>query len=154
MKLQFLCAPVCLAASLALLSPCAFAQDEADRAKLNGSWQAQEQGATQAAWTIQPQGSSLRVTNSEGDRTVAEFVCELAKQCDAKDAGKKVKVMFYFNGAKLVMMETRGEEVVKRRFGFGDAADVLEVEMIPVAPAGKTETTHFKRVQAVAAAKP
>jgi hypothetical protein len=154
MKLYFVCAPVCFAAAVAMLAPRASAQDEADRAKLNGSWQVKEQGATPAVWTIQPQGESMRVTNSEGDHTVAEFVCELAKQCDAKDAGKKVKVMFYFNGAKLVMMETKGDEVVKRRFGFGDAPDVMELDMIPVAPAGKTETTHFTRVQAVAASKP
>lgn len=154
MKLHFVCASVGIAAALAMLTPLAFAQDETERAKLNGSWQAKEQGATQAVWTIQPQGENMRVTSSEGDRTVAEFVCQLAKQCDAKDAGKKVKVMFYFNGAKLVMMETRGEEVVKRLFGPGDAADALDVEMIPVAPAGKSETTHYTRVQTVATTKP
>ncbi len=154
MKLGLLCAPVCIAASLAMLAPLAFAQDDAERAKLNGSWQAKEQGATQAVWTIQPQGQNMRVTSAEGDHTVAEFVCQLAKECEAKDAGKKVKVMFYFNGAKLVMMETKGDEIVKRLFGPGDAADVMELEMIPMSPAGKSETTHFTRVQAVATSKP
>jgi hypothetical protein len=154
MKLHFVCALVGMAASVGMISPLAFAQDEAVRAKLNGSWQAKEQGATQAVWTIQPQGEGLHITTSDGTRTVAEFVCQFAKECEAKDAGKKVKVMFYFNGPKLVMMETRGDEIVKRRFGFGDAADVMEVEMIPVTPAGKSETTHFTRVQTVAASKP
>jgi hypothetical protein len=83
-------------------------------------------------------------------------VCSLGKECEVKDAGRKVKVTLFFNGPKLVVLETRGDEVVKKRFGAVETGDTLELEVIPVAPDGKTETVHFKRVPnapAVAAAK-
>lgn len=142
---------LCVAAALAMSVPAAFGEDDADRAKLTGAWQ--EQGS-QAVWTIEQTSSGMHVTNSEGTHKIAEFMCGLAKECEAKDAGKKVTVTLYFNGGKLVMMETRGEQVVKRRFGFGDSPDVLELEMIPVNPEGKPETTHCTRVQSAAVSKP
>jgi hypothetical protein len=138
-------------AALAISVPAAFGEDGADRAKLTGAWQ--EQGS-QAVWTIEQTSSGMHVTNSEGARKIAEFNCDLAKECEAKDAGKKVKVTLYFNGGKLVVMETRGDQVVKRRFGFGDAPDVLELEMIPVTPEGKAETMHCTRVQSASVTKP
>jgi hypothetical protein len=128
----------------------ATAQDTADRAKLNGAWQPEGAGAAQGIWTIEETASGMRLTNSQGEKKVAEFVCDFAKDCEAKDAGKKVKIYLYFNGPKLVVMETRGDQVMKRRFGFGETADVMELELIPVTPAGKTETVHFTRVQSAA----
>lgn len=144
MKIQTVCAVMLLAGTVA------FAQD-ADRAKLYGAWQAQEQGSA-GVWTIEEQGAGLHLTNSQGDRKVSEFVCDLGKECEVKDAGKKVKVTLYFNGPKLVIMETRGEEVLKRRFGIAATGDVLELENIPVSPSGKTEMIHFTRLQTTAAA--
>jgi hypothetical protein len=70
-----------------------------------------------------------------------------------KDAGRHAKVTFYFNGAKLVQLETRGSKVVKRRFSVDDQGDSMEVEEIPVVPEGKTVIEQFKRVQASAAQK-
>ncbi len=148
MKLQILCAMGCVA----MLSPIGFAQDDEARAKLNGSWQEQG-GAAPAVWTIEQQGSTgLHITNSQGDKKIAEFICQFAKECEARDAGKKVKIMFYFNGPKLVLMETKGEIVTKMRFGFGDAAEVMELETIPVAPSGSAQTAHYTRVSATATA--
>jgi hypothetical protein len=132
----------------------AFAEDEAERAKLNGAWQAQESGVTQAVWNIQQTATGMRVVSSQGEKKIVEFVCDFGKDCDAKDAGKKVKVTLYFNGPKLVVMERRGDEVVKLRFGFADAADVMELETLPVAPAGPALTAHFTRLQTASAAKP
>ncbi len=142
-----------VAALLVTTGSTAFAQDDAERAKLNGAWQAQEAGATQPVWNIQQTATGMRVVSSQGDKKIVEFVCDFAKECEAKDAGKKVKVTLYFNGPKLVVMETRGEQVVKLRFGFGDTADVMELETLPVAPAGPTQTAHFTRLQ-TASAKP
>lgn len=136
--------------------PVLFAEDSDDRAKLTGAWQEQTASAAHAVWTFEEQGPAMHVTNSQGDKKVVEFLCGLGKECEAKDAGKKVKVTVYFNGAKLVIMETRGDQVFKRRFGVGPAGDILEVEMIPVSPEGKPETVHFTRLQtaSAAAAKP
>ncbi len=139
-------------AVLLLAGTVAFAQD-AERGKLYGAWQAQEQGSDAGVWTIQEQGSGLRLTNSQGDRKISEIVCDLGKECEVKDAGKKVKITMYFNGPKLVIMETRGEEVLKRRFGIAATGDVLELENIPISPSGKTETIRFTRAAATTAVK-
>ncbi len=145
-----LCTAACMLVSLGMISLPALAQDSADRAKLNGAWQPQGAGAASGVWFIEETAGGMRVTNSQGEKKVAEFVCDFAKECEAKDAGKKVKITLYFNGAKLVLMETKGDQVLKRRFGFGETADVMELELIPVAPAGKTETIHFTRAQTAA----
>jgi hypothetical protein len=53
----------------------------------------------------------------------------------------------WFNGPKLVELETKGKEVVKRRFAVAGEGDTLEIEVIPIEPAGKTETLRFRRLQ-------
>jgi hypothetical protein len=50
----------------------------------------------------------------------------------------------------LVELETTGSEVVKRRFKVTGDRDTMDLETIAIAPAAKDETTHFKRVSAVA----
>ena len=136
--------------AVALGATACLAQDSVDREKLMGSWEA-GQSDTHSVWTLETQGASLHLTNSLADKKLTEFTCELGKECEVKDAGRKVKVTMYFNGPKIVVMETRGEEVFKRRFGVAETGNVLEVEIIPVVPDGKAETTKFTRVQTVAA---
>src|SRR5579862_423659 len=129
------------------LGSIAFADDTTERAKLTGTWQAQEgAGAAKSVWIFDSQGDAMHITNSQGDKKIAEFACNLGKECEVKDAGRKVKVTLYFNGPKLVVLETRGEEVVKKRFGVTETGDILELEVIPVGP-GKAETLHFTRLQ-------
>jgi hypothetical protein len=126
----------------AFFSSIALAEDSAERAKLAGTWQ----GEANAVWILESQGDAFHITNSQGDKKIVEFACTLGKECEAKDAGRKVKVTLFYNGPKLVVLKTRGEEVVKLRFGAAEAGDTLELEVIPVSPNGKTETTHFKRL--------
>jgi hypothetical protein len=137
----------------AFLGSIAFADDATERAKLNGTWQSQggSGGAVNAVWTLDSQGDAFHITNSLGDKKIAEFACSLGKECEVKDAGRKVKVTLFFNGPKLVLLKTRGEEVVKLRFGAVETGDALELEVIPVSPDGKTETLHLKRLPSVAA---
>jgi len=145
MKLKSICLMAFVATTAAL------AQDEAQRAKLAGSWQAADQSAV---WTFEDLRYSMHVTNLQGDRKIAEYTCDLGQECEVKDAGKKVKVTLYFNGPNLVVMETRGGTTFKRRFGVEEKSDVLEMENIPIQPTGKTETVRFTRLQsAVGAAK-
>ena len=141
-----------LSVAVLLTAPALFADDSADRAKLNGAWQSQDEA--HAVWTLEEQGAAIHISNSQGDKKLSEFVCNLGVECEIKEAGRKVKVTVYFNGPKLVVFETRGEEVFKRRFGMATAGDVLELETIPVVPDGKTETVHFTRLQTAAAQKP
>ena len=77
----------------------------------------------------------------------------MGKECGVKDAGRRAKVSMYFNGPKLVEMETgaKGTPVVKRRFSIAADGDTMDLETIPLVPAGPTETTHFKRVSPVVA---
>jgi hypothetical protein len=57
----------------------------------------------------------------------------------------------WFKGAKLVELETTGNQVVKRRFTVTADGDSMELETIPVTATASTETAHFKRAPAGAA---
>jgi hypothetical protein len=134
----------------ALVGSSAFADNSTDRAKIYGSWQAGgEGGAAKTVWILEDRGDAFHIVNSLGDKKLADFACVLGQECEVKDGGRKVKVTLYFNGAKLVELEVKGEEVVKRRFGTGETGDGLDLEVIPVTPSGKTETVHFKRLDGV-----
>src|SRR6516225_487453 len=118
----------------------AWADDDADRAKLAGAWQLQDATAKDGGtWNFQNQGQTMHVTHVALDQTSTQYDCATSgRECDFKNPGKSGKVSFWFNGAKLVQLETRGPEVVKRRFLVKD--DHLEMEVIPISPGGKTET--------------
>lgn len=131
-----------------LLAGSAFADDESRRSGLMGKWQ-QSDGNEEArsTWTFEGSGDSIHVANANGTQTVAEFECNtLGKECAIRDAGRSSKVSMWFNGAKLVELETRGNQVVKRRFSIAGTGDTMDVETIPIVPAGQGETTHFKRI--------
>jgi hypothetical protein len=69
----------------------------------------------------------------------------------AKVFGHDVTISLYFNGPKLVEMETRGSEVLKRQFGLVAQGDGMQVELIPIVSDGKPDTQQFKRTQLSAA---
>ncbi len=139
--------------SALLLAGSAFAGDDSSRDRLMGSWQQSDgNGETKSAWVLESSGSSIRVTNSNGTQTVAEFKCNtVGKECAGKDAGRPSKVSMWFNGPKLVELETRGSQVVKRRFSITGDGDTMDLETIPIVPTGKSEITHFRRVPSVVA---
>ncbi|MEO8598094.1 MAG: hypothetical protein ABI759_32540 [Candidatus Solibacter sp.] len=140
-----------IALSALLLTGAAFADDDS-RAKLIGKWQQSDGNAdAKATWTLAGvPAESIRATNSSGAQTIAEFECNtMGKECEVKDAGRKTKVSMWFNGAKLVVMETRGDQVAKRRFAIAGDGDTMDLETIPIVPSGKVEITHFKRIASV-----
>jgi hypothetical protein len=142
------------ALSTLLLASTAFADDDSSRAKLMGKWQQSDgTGEAKPTWDLKEGlADSIHVTISSGAQTVAEFECNtVGKECAVKDAGRKSKVSMWFNGPKLVELETRGTQVVKRRFSIAGDGDTMDLETIPIAPVGKVETSHFKRVSPVAA---
>jgi hypothetical protein len=132
-----------------LLGSIALADDYDDRAKLSGKWQLESATSAEKAqvWLVEDKGASIHIVQSVGDQKIAEFECPLAQECKAKESGKSVTVTVYYNGPRLVEMETRGKETFKRRFGLGKKADTIEVEVIPVVPAGDTEMLVFKRAK-------
>lgn len=124
----------------------AMAADNGDRDKLFGSW-VETGNSASSTWTFAGTGDSFHVTQVDGTAKVADYPCEAdGKQCAVKLAGKKAEVSMYFNGPKLVLLETQGPTVVKRRFAVLEQGDTMEMEVIPIVPGGKTETVQFKRV--------
>ena len=142
-----------IALSALLLASTAIADDDSSRAKLMGRWQVDGTGETKSSWDLEEGlADSIHVANTSGAQTIAEFECNtMGKECAVKDAGRKSKVAMWFNGPKLVEMETKGNQVVKRRFNITGDGDTMDIETIPIAPAGKVETSHFKRVSPVMA---
>jgi hypothetical protein len=115
------------------------------RDKLIGKWQpagAKDEGES---WALETVGDALRISHSVKQKTEAIECNIMGKDCEVKLGGHKAKVSMWFNGDMLVEMETRGAEVVKRRFKVaGD--DTMKMEVMPIVPEGKTETLEFKRV--------
>lgn len=143
--------PIHLAVILpTLLGAIMLADEQSDRQKLIGSWELQgvAESSPASTWTFSPAKNLIRVTQLEGNNNVAEFACDTnGDPCEIKTAGKKATVSMWFNGPRLVILETKGSEVVKRRFKILPQGDVMEMEVIPIVPDGKTETFQFKRRQ-------
>lgn len=141
-----------LLAAFLLLTASAAADNTNERANLIGKWESGTADGT--GWTIEDKSDTLHLTYLEKGRSEAEFDCNtMGRECEAKESGKDAKVSMWYSGPKLVQMETRGSNVVKRRFSVPEAGDVLEVEVIPIVPGGKPETVRFKRAQVSSAAR-
>lgn len=124
----------------------AFAGDDA-RAKLMGAWESQD-ASGKATWLLEDKGDAVHVTYLQGTQKLSEFECNTGGQeCATKDAGHAAKVSLWFNGPMLVELETKGSEIIKRRFAVAGAGEEMEVELIPVASKSKAETVHFKRAK-------
>jgi hypothetical protein len=137
----------CVTAAL-LLAGAVFADEVAERDKLIGKWQQEDE-----SWALETHGDALHVTHSVKQKT-DEYECTImGRDCEVKVAGRPAKVSLWFNGGSLVEMETRGKDVVKRRFHAGGDGDTLLLDVIPINPEGKTETVTFKRVPVSTARK-
>jgi hypothetical protein len=128
--------------TLVLFTSVALADDYADRAKLAGTWQAEEGNTL----VVENTNDTVKITQSQGGKRVSEIECNVTgKECEVSENGHKAKVSMWFNGPKLVELETKGSEVVRRTFSAAGKEDAMEVEFIPVVPGGATETSHFHR---------
>ena len=58
------------------------------------------------------------------------------------DGGRKATVSLWYNGDSLVMMETKGSSVVKRKLTLTGGA-TLQMDVIPIVPQGKTDKLVF-----------
>src|SRR5215471_6941590 len=108
-KLALLCLAVPFVTAIA------WGFDNAAREKLVGIWQAQESGDSGGVWTIEAKsGDVLKLSETHGDQKLLEIECSTSgKDCKVKDLGKNATVSLWFNGDKLVGLETKGDEVVK-----------------------------------------
>lgn len=138
---------IILTALLSVSAVC-FAQDFADTSKLAGTWD--QDG--KSGWKLVATSDGVHFTFTRGGQTVADFECNTSgKDCPIKIDGKKATVSVYFNGNLLVMMETRGNDVTKRRFGALTGGSEMQVETTAITGGAKAETVRYKRVDAQAA---
>jgi hypothetical protein len=56
-------------------------------------------------------------------------------------------VTMYYDGPALVQFETKGSDVTRRRFTVTVQPDMMDIEVVPIVGAGKTETLHLKRIK-------
>jgi hypothetical protein len=128
----------------------ALADAQADRAQLMGTWQSDGNEGTKTSWTLQETGETIHMVNASDAQTVENFECNTdGKECSIKHGGHPSKVSIWFNGSKMVELETTGGQVVKRRFSITGNGESMELETIPVSAGGSTEVTKFKRVSSV-----
>jgi hypothetical protein len=126
-----------------VFSVTAVCEDASSHPKLMGTWEGDNSKTDQDAWLFEAKGEGLHVTHSQKGERLADFVCNtMGTECKA---GRQTKVSMWFNGPKLVLLETHGSEVVRRRFVADEAGDTLAIEVTQVVPAGKPEVVRFHR---------
>ncbi|MGD0618609.1 MAG: hypothetical protein ABSB67_13195 [Bryobacteraceae bacterium] len=128
-----------------LIAAAALAQDD-DRPDLSGKWQInQAKGGSGGTLNIEAKDDSLHYSEAARNGETVEFDCTTdGKECNMTDGGRKAKVSVWYNGGSLVMLETKGNDVVKRRFTLTNAS-TLEMEVIPIVPPGKTGKLVFTK---------
>ena len=130
-----------------LLASAALCQ-EADRASLPGKWQidpAKSDNGNAATLSIEiKDDDSLHYLLQTQNGETAEFQCTTdGQECAMTDGGRKARVSLWFNGPSLVIMETKGNNVVKRRLTV--SGSTLGMEIIPIVPPGKTDKLTFNK---------
>ena len=111
----------------------ALADDPANRASLSGTWQVQNEVGKGSAsvWVLEKKSDVIHVTNLKGDQKLAISECNtVGRECEIEDSGRQAKVSMWFIGPKLVELETRGEEVVKRRFSIAGQGDICNSSVV------------------------
>jgi hypothetical protein len=139
---------LCFAGGLLFLLAATVPGEDTDtRDKLLGKWQPATAKDESEMWWLETVGDSLRISHSMKQKTDAIECNIVGKDCEVKVGGRKAKVSLWFNGDMLVEMETRGTEVIKRRFKIAEN-DTLKLETMQIVPPGKTEMAEFKRAAA------
>lgn len=96
-------------------------------------------------WKLGFDGDVVRIQWSLPGGKSSEIRCNtVGRECESRNGNKPMKVSIWFNGPKLVVMETSGSDVVKRRFHA--TGDALEMEVIPIVPKGDARVVRLTRV--------
>jgi hypothetical protein len=141
-------AALAAAASFLPVTGAVQAADQPDRASLIGSWVRSGGGAEE--WFFDNVAGGLHVRQIEGKTAIADFQCNTDGQnCDVKISGHKTTVSMYYNGQALVQLETKGSEIVKRRFSVEPSGNSMKVIVTPMTGrAVQPEELEFERGQA------
>ena len=126
------------------------AGDNVARENLLGTWQL-ESGATHESWSLESDGAILRVVRKDEGKVSLDLECKPdGSMCKGMDDGKKVQVTMYFNGAALVQIETRDQEVIRRRFELDGHGD-LTIDQNPLNDPAKRHSLQLVRLVKAAA---
>jgi hypothetical protein len=138
-----------IALTALLLCVPVLADDVSDRAKLLGSWQAQDVSGKEATvWVLEMKGTALHISESLGNMKISEFECvPKGVDCEGTVGDIKATVSMYYDGSALVHLETKGSDVTRRRFSVPGQPDMMDLEVRPIVGAGKAETLHLKRIK-------
>jgi len=121
--------------------------ETAARQSLTGSWQASNGDTLELV--LDENSESIRAKQQHDSRVLMEYTCGTdGKDCEFHEEGHKGKVSLWFNVPYLVEMRTHGAVVTKRRFLVKDGT--LQVEVMPISPAGKTELVSYSRAKQAA----
>jgi hypothetical protein len=126
-----------------------------DRPNLSGTWQFDSSKSelhavkvAGATWVINEDDSSIQITESEdGASKKVEVKCTTdGKTC--KVGGEKATASFWYNGAMLVEMETKGDHVVRYRMKLSDDGKTLTVDTTSIVPQATQDDVLVFRKQA------
>ncbi len=124
-------------------STCILAQTNT-QPDVSGTWVQNSNGAIK--WIFAQKDGSMHVREMDGDRVVGDFTCALSgAECVVKEDGHSEKVMFYYNGPKLVAIRVRGDDALKQRLSVSADGKTLQVETVPLSTSQKAETLTFQR---------
>jgi hypothetical protein len=120
---------------------------------LSGDWRPETAGDTStntARTLIEHTGDEIRIREPDGsDKAVTDVKCGVkGKECAARIDSINAKVVLFFNGETLVQLTTKGEDVVKTHRTISEDGQKMTLEVIPLAPPGKTEKVTFVRSDA------
>jgi hypothetical protein len=138
----------------------AFATVAGDKPDLSGTWKL-DQARTESGVTnknlvllVEQKDQSIHIKETRGSNSkddVSDFTCGvLGKECAMQDGPEKASVSVYYNGPVLVVLKTngrKGDSVTKWELSLASAGDSLNVEVMHIDPAAKTEKLVFSKVQ-------
>ena len=130
---------------LVMLGAICLAYDAGDRNKLVGAWEL-DNGGGKTSWILEKTSDGLHFTYMHGAEKLADFQCSTSgHECDAQIAGKACKVSLYYSGPSLMMLETRGDTVVQRKFQTASGGKEIDVETASIVPQAKPEILRLKK---------
>ena len=91
-------------------------------------------------WVIDQKEAALHISEiarqPDGKETKRDFDCTTdGKECSTGEKGQPTRVSFWYNGAVLVELESRGanrESIIKKRMTLSEDGKLMRVELIPV----------------------
>ena len=131
--------------ALSLAGALCLADDAKDRTNLIGSWEL-DNGSGKTSWLLEKTSDGIHFTYTRGAEKLADFQCSTSgHECDVQIEGKPCKVSLYYSGPSLMMLETRGDTVIQRKFQTASGGKEIDVETASISPTGKPEALRLKR---------